>query len=120
VSALREQSCRYCRGCATQQATAQSGEDFSGFPRGDGAFAEGADAGVGSVTGLLPPGQPWAVAAVFERRADAAASALVALIDKGHHIVAGRRVDDPVGAGGVEVVDCAGGRCRRAVRVGLR
>jgi hypothetical protein len=41
------------RGCAAW-AAAEFGEDLPGLEGGDGAFAEGADAGVVTVDGLLP------------------------------------------------------------------
>ena len=44
----------------------------------------------------------------FERRADAAARALIALVGEGLHPGAGQRVDQAVGAGGGQVMSGAG------------
>ena len=61
-----------------------------------------------AVDGLLAAGQSGPVAAAFERRADAAAGALVCLVGEGHDVRAAQRVDQAVGAGGGQVVHGAG------------
>lgn len=75
---------------------------------GDGALADSAALGLVPVDGLLLAGQSWPVTAGLERRAGAATGALVRLAGGGHHVGAGQRVVQAVGAGGGQVVHSAG------------
>ena len=71
------------------------------FEGGDGAFADGADLGVGGVDLAHAVGQ---VAAV-ERDSDRTAGTAVRLVGEGRHGGVGHGLDDAVGAGGFDVVD---------------
>ena len=86
-------------------AAAELGQDLAALERGDRAFAE--DTGVGAVDGALSAGEAGPVALAFERCADRAAGALVALVCQDHDAMGGERVDEAVHACGGQVVVCA-------------